>query len=428
MIIFSDITQKDHPIFTDLVNNEFIFNDYYSKKKVDVTQTWPDDSDYSSYPHINDIADDIIKNPTKYKDITVRINSCDVYSSSTEKGGFDRVEDLPVNGGYEKATESLKIESFDGKERGFISANCPSMNGFIRWHYDGKGNICGMTIVKNMGNHRFILKKRANGGKTTELLMKLHFHPVDSKESFTSILRRESDSHHTDAQNQQGQTEEQKAYSGYKSGRKEYIELIHFLRDLQIDFSDILKQEGMLKDPKNTPRLTSIAKMNGGINSGIFKKLGFDNMKWALETAKEIALHPEQAESLQVISHSAVMCFANLYYYFTNELGDQTPLMNKGDLKFFLLSTFTSKTKSWSSVMRLSDLNQSAAQKDHNVVNAVKFLRDLNDYYIAEIPTKAGARRKNGFGTENVAIKAFFNSITDVLQRNFAINESRLGV
>ena len=118
---------------------------------------------------------------------------------------------MPVNGVYEKATESLKIESFDGKERGFISANCPSMNGFIRWHYDGKGNICGMTIEKNMGNHRFILKKRANGGKTTELLMKLHFHPVDSKESFTSILRRESDSHHTDAQNQQGQTEEQKA-------------------------------------------------------------------------------------------------------------------------------------------------------------------------------------------------------------------------
>jgi hypothetical protein len=279
-----------------------------------------------------------------------------------------------------------------------------------------------------MGNHRFILKKRANGGKTTELLMKLHFHPVDSKESFTSILRRESDSHHTDAQNQQGQTEEQKAYSGYKSGRKEYIELIHFLRDLQIDYAYILKQENMLKDPKNTPRLTSISKMNGGINSGIFKKLGFDNMKWALETAKEISLHPEQSESLRVISHSAVMCFANLYYYFTSELGDQTPLMSKGDLRFFLFSTFTSKTKSWSSVMKLSDLNQSASQKDHNVVNAVKFLRDLNDYYIAEIPTKAGARRKNGFGMENAAIKSFFNSITDVLQRNFAINESRLGV
>ena len=113
MIIFSDITQKDHPIFTDLVNNEFIFNDYYSKKRVDVTQTWPDDSDYSSYLHINDIADDIIKNPTKYKDITVRVNSCDVYSSSSEKGGFDRPEDLPIKGGYETATESLKIESFD---------------------------------------------------------------------------------------------------------------------------------------------------------------------------------------------------------------------------------------------------------------------------------------------------------------------------
>jgi hypothetical protein len=184
----------------------------------------------------------------------------------------------------------------------------------------------------------------------------------------------------------------------------------------------------MLKDPKNTPRLTSISKMNGGINSGAFRKLGFDNMKWALETAKEIALHPEQAESLRVISYSAVMCFANLYHFFTDELGDQTPLMSKEDLKFFLISTFTTKTKSWSSVMKLSDLNQSAAQKDHNVVNAVKFLRDLNDYFIAEIPTKLGGKRKNGFGMENIAIKAFFNSISDVLQRNFAINESRLGM
>jgi len=428
MIIFSDITQKDHPKFTDLVNNEYIFNDYYSKKKIDVTQTWPDDSDYSSYPHINDIAEDIIKNPTKYKDITVRVDSCDVYSSSSEKGGFDRVEDLPINGGYEKATESLKIEDINGKERGFISANCPTMNGFIRWHYDKKGNIVGMTIVKNMGNHRFILKKRANGGKTTELLIKLHFHPVDSKESLTSILRRESDSHHTDAQNQQGQTEEQKAYSGYKSGRSEYIELILFLRDLQIDYADILKQEDMLKDPKNTPRLTSISKMNGGINSGVFKKLGFDNMKWALETAREIALHPEQAESLKVISHSAVMCFANLYRYFTDELGDQTPLMSKGDLKFFLISTFTTKPKSWSKVMCLSDLNQTSGQKDYNVTNAVKFLRDLNDYYISEIPTKLGGKRKNGFGMENVAIKSFFNSISDNLQRNFAISESRFGM
>lgn len=425
-LIFSNAAEKLHPIFSDLVNNQFLFNYYYSKKKVDVTQTWPDDSDYSFYPHIYDIVDDIIKNPSKFKDVTVRVPSELVYSSSKSLGGFDRPEDLLVNGGYESSTESLKIKDEYGQERGFISANCPTMNAFARWHYDEDGNITGFTIVKNMGNHRFVLKLRANGGKSTELLMKLHFHPVNPNETLAQIQRRESDSHHTDAQNQRGQTEEQRAYSGFKAKRKEYLEIINFLKEQQVDYADILKQEGLLDDPENTPKITSISNFNGGINSGAFKKYGYENVRWAFSTAREIALHEEQKEELLVISHSAVMCFTNLYYYFTEELGDQTPVMSKNELREFLLSTFTCRPSKWKKVMGLKELNQSSGQKDYNVINSVKLLRDLNDYYVEMVPTKINTKRKRGLGMDNPAIKCFFASITDTLNRNYAVSESRL--
>lgn len=430
-LIYSDCSELTHPLFSDLVNNEYLFNEYYLKnKKNNVNETWSDDSDYSLYPKLKDIAHEIVANPWKYKDITVVVSSEDIYSSSRQRGGFDRPEDLQSNGGYEKATESLRITNANGQPRGFISANCPTMNGFIRWHYDKKGNITGFTVVKGMGNHRFVLKKRANGGKSTYMLIKLHFHPVNPNETLADIIRRESDSHHTDAQNQQGQTEEQKAYSGYKSGRKEYVELVNFFKELQIDYAGILKQENLLLDPENTPTITSISRLNGGLSSGVFKKLGYYNVRWALETAREISLHPSQKDELKSISHSAVMCFANLYHFFTEEFlssnRDQTPIMTKEQLKFFLVKTFTTPPTEWDKPMALRDLSQTGSQKDYNVINSVYLIDKLNTYYKARVPTKTGERRKNGFGMENTALIAFFNSISDTIMRNFAVAESGL--
>jgi hypothetical protein len=424
-IIYNDSSKLGHDLFSDLVSNEYLFNSYYANKKIDVTETWPDDSDYSFYPHIDDIAEDLIKNPKKYKDITVRVPSNYVYSSSSRRGGFDRTEDLLTNGGYETSTSTLRIKNQFGQERGFVSADCPTMNGFIRWHYKGK-KIVGFTIVKNMGNHRFVMKKRANGGKVTEYLIKLHPHDSSEIQTLNELICRESDSHHTDGQQQRGQTEDQKAYSGFMAKKQEYIELVNFLKELQIDYSNLLKRQNLLVDPENTPSITSISHFNGGINSGAFAKYGYNNVHLAFETAKEIALHDEQKESLLSISHSAVMCFCNLFYYFASEIGDQDSLMTKQQLKYFIITTFTTKRSSWSPVMQLKELSQSGSQKDYNVINAIKFLRELNEFYIERVPTKIGKRRKNGFGMTNIAIKSFFNSISDPLQRNYAISESKM--
>lgn len=423
-IIYNDSSELLHPLFPDLVSNEYLFNHYYAGKKIDVTETWPDDSDYSFYPHIDDIAEDLIKNPEKYKDITVRVPSNYIYSSSSQRGGFDRTEDLLTNGGYETSTATLRIKNQFGKERGFISADCPTMNGFIRWHFKGK-KVVGFTIVKNMGNHRFIMKKRANGAKVVELLIKLHPHVIEQATQ-EELICKESDSHHTDGQQQRGQTEDQKAYSGYMAKKQEYIELVNFLKELQIDYCNLLKRQNLLDDPEKTPTITSISNFNGGINSGAFAKYGYNNVHLAFETAKEIAMHDEQKDALLSISHSAVMCFCNLFHYFASEIGGQTPLMTKQQLKFFLITTFTTKRSSWSPVMQLKELSQSGSQKDYNVINAIKFLRELNEFYIERVPTKTGTRRKNGFGMDNIAIKSFFNSISDPLQRNYAISESKM--
>ena len=231
-IIYNDSSKLGHELFSDLVNNEYLFNYYYAGKKIDITETWPDDSDYTFYPHIDDIAEDIIKNPKKYKDITVRVPSNYVYSSSSQRGGFDRTEDLLTNGGYETSTSTLRIKNQFGQERGFISADCPTMNGFLRWHYKGK-KIVGFSIVKNMGNHRFIMKKRANGGRVTELLIKLHPHDTEQT-TLADLICKESDSHHTDGQQQRGQTEDQKAYSGFMAKKQEYIDLVNFLKQYKI--------------------------------------------------------------------------------------------------------------------------------------------------------------------------------------------------
>jgi hypothetical protein len=421
--ITSDVSKLEHPEYPDLVNNEYLFNSYYSSKKIDVTQTWSDDSDYSFYPHIDDIIDELVENPTKYKDITVRVNSEYIYSSAKQRGGFDRPLDLLTNGGYEKATESLRIKNDLGQERGFISADCPTMNGFVRWTYNEQGGVTGITIVKNMGNHRFILKKRAAGGNRVEMLIKLHFHPVEPKQTLNEMIRRESDSHHTDAQDQRGQTEEQKAYSGFKSGRKEYIDLVNFLKEVQVDYADILKQEKLLLEEK-TPKVTNIGHMNGGINSGIFKKLGIDNVRWAFKTAREIALHPTQEPCQLSISHSSIMCFTNLYYYFTERFQNQAdPLFSKEELHKFLIAKFTT-SHDWEDPMKLINLNQTSGQKDYNVINAINFVKSLRNYYQKKKTTKTGDPRKYAFGMEKPAVQAFFNSITDPLSKKFAISES----
>lgn len=424
--IYKDSSKKEHDLFPDLVNNEFLFVNHYSNKsKSDITETWPDDCDYSFYPHIDDIIDDIISNPKKYigKNITVRVDSDMIYSSSKKEpfNGYDRPEDVD----YEAVTENLRKSDLNGEERGFISADCPTSNAYVRWHYNKSKKVNGLTIVKYMGNHRFALKKRANGGEKVEILIVLHFHTLNYDNCLEDFMVRESDGHHTDAQDRKGQTEDQRAYSGYKAKKKEYVELINLLKELQIDYCKILQQEKILIDVDNTPSLSSIQGMNGGINSGIFKKYSQEIIKQSLSICRYISVHPTQKESLKVISHSAVMCFANLYYYFTTEMGDQTPLLTKKQLTDFLIDKFTIPGK-WSKITKLEILNQSGGQKDYNVINATKLLRELNDYYIDQIPTKIGGRRKNGFGMNNPAIMAFFGSINDELQRRFAISESGL--
>jgi hypothetical protein len=429
--IYKDSSKKEHDLFPDLVNNEFLFVDHYSNKsKSDITETWPDDCDYSFYPHIDDIINDIISNPKKYigKNITVRVDSDMIYSSSKKEpfNGYDRPEDVD----YEAVTQNLRKSDLNGEERGFISADCPTSNAYVRWHYNKSKKVNGLTIVKYMGNHRFALKKRANGGEKVEILIVLHFHTLNYDNCLEDFMVRESDGHHTDAQDRKGQTENQRAYSGYKAKKKEYIELINLLKEVQIDYCKILQQEKLLIDVDSTPTITSIQGMNGGINSGEFKKYGLKVIKQSLLTCREIALHTNQKESLKVISHSAVMCFANLYYYFTTKMvkdnSDKTPLMTEEQLREFLITKFTDQGKWSKKSIKLEILNQSGGQKDYNVINATKLLRELNDYYIDQVLTKAGTQRKNGFGMDNPAIMAFFGSINDELQRRFAISESGL--
>jgi hypothetical protein len=60
--------------------------------------------------------------------------------------------------------------------------------------------------------------------------------------------------------------------------------------------------------------------------------------------------------------------------------------------------------------------------------NAINFLPELKTFYLEEVRTKTGDKRKDCFGSEKTAIKNFFNSIGDELQRKYAVNESGVGL
>ena len=86
---------------------------------------------------------------------------------------------------------------------------------YIRYDIDEFGNI-KVYCVKNMGNHRFWMKKLANRGASCEYLMKVKFHEgiVDTALTQEDFIRIEAAAHHADAGDRNTQVEGQKFASG----------------------------------------------------------------------------------------------------------------------------------------------------------------------------------------------------------------------
>lgn len=309
-IIASNGAEINHTFFKDLVSNLSLFNQYYTNdvlNHIEDIDKLHDNSDYSNFPTFEEVVNSFDPETDYNRTFVCRVSEDQLWSSDSSKGGFDRTTEAHREHSKKQIIENLKekiINPETGYEeyKGFNDEDAGILNARVRYVYDYDTKQYYLTLVKNMGNHRFIMKKIVNRNGQTEYLTKIKFHDLNANLEEKDFIKIESESHHTDADNRRNQNESQKFYSGYKSGKKKYVELGNWLKKNKIEYAGFLELEGMSNDFE----LSSIQNLNQGTSYGLFSEYGSDNVQWAVETIKEV----KKITKEHLINNTVLRCFA----------------------------------------------------------------------------------------------------------------------
>lgn len=296
-------------LFTDLVKNLDLFNEYYPKEELSKLPDWEDDSDYSNFPHIDDLLASIDEEDINTKIWhTVRVPDDYILSSEKSEDGSDRPKDQTKKPAYRAKHKKCLSTELKGRMKGYRSIDAKQLMGMLRYHEEsGK-----WQLVKFVGNGRFIMKKLANRGASTEYLMSICFH--DKTLTHEEMKSFEAEAHITDAGDVSSQNENQKHISGLTAGRDEQVYTFKWMRENDFDYVkegvSTMKHEGVFKDyyeealdngmteeeakkytqdyQDNFVVLHSLSGIKDGDGNGFFKKYGADNMKYASDTVKRL--------------------------------------------------------------------------------------------------------------------------------------------
>jgi len=407
-IVSFNSNHKTH--FTDLVSNLKLFNNQYNETRLNDLPVWIDNSDYSNYPTFEEIVENFDPKRDNGKTFVCRVKDIQFWTSDSTLGGYDR----GTKTSDQKCRDNLnqKLHGSD-KPKGFNDDDAGTLNAYVRYHID-KNGVLHLYLVKNMGNHRFWMKKLANRGDSVELLVKIKFHKIEDNLKQSDFIRIESDAHHSDAGDRQSQNEGQKFHSGFRAEREELVDCFNFLYNNELNYQGIMELEK--KENANTwPSLSSIMGFSNGGGNGIFKKYGEINVTAAVGVAKKIA---KEVTKETTIPNSAIWCFASMFKSLTEPQGTKgtPPLFNKEELSEFFYEYF--KDQNIESMFRrtklkLNDLSQTGGVKDFNYICITKFWRD--GAIVEFFTTKR--RRTNGFTTNHPCMKHFLNQVTPLLRK-----------
>ena len=426
---FKLLTNQRHPRFTDLVHNYSLFHDKYSPKDLSKLN-WIDHAPlgyYSNYQHIDDL---MANPPDNYMDKlhTVRIPISYIYSSEwTFPGGYDRPL-WTATAGDRVCRENLNIPNGDGNPRGFKPDHALVLNAWLRPCGDGE-----YQIVKNMGNNRVWMKLLASQGLDTEIVANVRFHVENDISEYQKI---ESDNHSTDAGNRSSQNEEQKFISSLRARRKHAVECYEFLRKHNLDYRDIMIIDGLRvpSDDKDTwLSLQSLSGLKDGMSNGFFKKYGEENVVWAIDTMKKIAIDITKEK---VLNAETIRSFSIMFYIFTNQglrIDSRSSIFSKVELQNFLLGFFhdknvkpsvnpyTDNLKRIQNYYPLKTLSVTLSMKDPILICAKAFWPEIVEYY---------RDLKGGSNSFDIGCYASYNftEMADKMVKSMVIAEMRKDV
>ena len=427
LVSYNTATPNQKAPFSDLVSNLQLFNKAYDGKDEDKIlhnlPFWSDNSNYNSYPTLDEIIAKF--NPKNSLDQTFvcRVKDNQIWSSDFTLGGFDRATET----NDKSCRSNLNTKRYnEDKVKGFNDDDSGTLNAYIRYKVRKDGTI-DLILVKNMGNHRFWMKKLASRGTSTEHLMKIRFHEgtpslakfdlfgdVETGKLLTKaeMITIEAAAHHADAGDRNTQVEGQKFYSGLRAQIPAYVECFDFLKANEINYKGIMQVQNV-KNCEDWPEISSVTGMNIGIGNGMFKAYGMDNVLQSIQVARRIAMG---VTGEKVIMNSSIKCFGGMYKSLTECHDGGTRLFEKGQLTNFFYEFFeyhnpiNSKFKR--NKLMLANLNQTGTVKDFNYVSANMFWRDgaIVEYFCSI------NKRQNGFTTSHKCMVHFLNKINVLIR------------
>lgn len=405
IILVSGDQKKYLNIFTDLVSNSDIFKEQYDDNALLSLPDWPDNSDYSNYPTLQEVIQDYDPEKDKNKSFVCRVSDKFVLSSCANLDGYDR----PNNVDYKKCHAHLN-ERINGNSevKGFNDEDADVLHGKIRFVIQEDGKIL-LFLVKNKGNHRFVMKALAHRGEDTEHLFKLKFHDmtfdfanIEAAEEYFKIS--EADGHFTDAQLRTSQNEVQKFTAGLAARQSNFIECYNFLLENKVNFKPNKAHKGVMQiknvdvtedKPEGLEEwisISSIQLLNEGITNGAFKKYGKENIEYAIKTIQRNVQYTEE----KTILNSVILSIASAYQSFTtdqttlgNTPGDVTPkkvapAFTVAELDNFFDKFVKSKSKLdefEDSVFKFNSLTMTKNIKNREVIFLKIFFRNLSTYH-----------------------------------------------
>ena len=420
---------KHKPQFTDLTSNINLFNEKYPESELNNLDNYSDNSDYSNYPTLEEVVANFNPETDSDKSFICRVKDHQVWTSDSTLGGYDRASQVD----YTKCLSNLQQVIYGKDEpKGFVDEDAGVLNGYVRYTPDKYiKNLYNLYLTKNMGNHRFVMKKLANKGNNVEYLFKVFFHNFKNNLKQKDFITIESDGHHSDAGDRKSQKETQKFHSGFRAKRIEAVECFNFLRKSELNYEGIMELEGIdtnievylngKKVSRKWPSLSSIMDLNKGAGNGYFKKYGDINVTAAVGVARKIATTITGEEE---IPNSAIKAFASMFKSLTEWHGTDAkePLFDRLQLSNFFIEFF--KDQNTTSIFRrkkltLNDLSVSGGIKDINYICAEIFWRDgaIVEYYRQMTPKYNGKKRTNGFTYTSNGMTHFLGQITPLIRK-----------
>ena len=421
-IVRYDSKDTNHkPYFKDLMSNLEYFNSEYDNNALLELPNWRDNSNYSSYPSLQTIIENFDPEDDKGKSFVCRVQDDEIWSSDSSLGGFDRAYQTKDKSCRSNLNSTTYGES---EPKGFNDDDAGILNAYIRYDIDEFGNI-KVYCVKNMGNHRFWMKKLANRGASCAYLMKVKFHEgiVDTALTQEDFIRIEAAAHHADAGDRNTQVEGQKFASGLAAKIPEMVYCYDFLVQNQLNYKDIMKIKGV-EGSEDWLSISSINGFNVGHGNGKFKEYNLVNVEAAIDVTKRIA---KEITHEPIILSSAIYCIAGMFKSLSENHDGATALFTKKELDRFIYEFYEYNNEDSSfrkRTLKLTHLAQTGGVKDFNYISASIFWRDgaIVEWYKQEVPLKNIPKGKDkdrtySFSPDHKCMVHFLNQITPMIRQ-----------